>query len=281
MQTVPPTLTPVQTVLIQDSRMPAALFRSYVRLYASAWRRAYECTDPLDLDAEIAPLLDLPRSRARLHLQRLRAAGLIDWKRDASSRYVIRFGRSTGSSKAGGASRQGLEAQALPAQTAPPQAFSEPPSEDQDLYATVMRYLARAGVWKDAAQRIAGTITANQLRGDPTLPDLGDVLGWIAYCFAERSRHNIGQPATVLAARLCANQPCPRQQRPPRVCARCGLGEGFCTCAEPDYSYPESFLERALQPRLLCACAETLWGLCPACHALPCRCAPDDPGRCA
>jgi hypothetical protein len=279
MQTVPPILTPVQTVLIQDSNVSAPLFRSYVRLYASAWRRSYECTDPLDLDAEIAPLLDLPRSRARLHLHRLRSVGLIDWKRDAKSRYVIRFPHSGGSSKADAAAspaRQGVEAQTLPAQAA----LTQPPSADQDLYATVMRYLARAGVWKEAAQRIAGTIAANQLRGDPSLPDLGDVLGWIAYCFAERSRHNIGQPAVVLVARLSANQPCPRQQRPPRVCARCGLSEGFCACAEPGYGYPQSFLGRALQPRL-CARAETLWGLCSICHALPCRCAPDDPGRCA
>jgi hypothetical protein len=282
MQTVPPSLTPVQTVLIQDSNVSAPLFRSYVRLYASAWQRAYECTGPLDLDAEIAPLLDLPPSLARLHLRRLRSAGLIDWKRDARRRYVIHFPHSNGSSKANPAC-QGAEPQTWPAQTVPTQAaltqLSSGPPADQDLYATVMRCLARAGVWKEAAQRTAGIITANQLRGDPSLPDLGDVLGWIAYCFAERSLHNIGQPAVVLVARLSANQPCPRQQRPPRICARCGLSEGFCACAEPDYSYPESFLERALRPRL-CARAETLWGLCPICHALSCRCAPDEPERC-
>jgi hypothetical protein len=110
MQTVPPSLTPVQTVLIQDSNVSAPLFRSYVRLYASAWQRAYECTGPLDLDAEIAPLLDLPPSLARLHLRRLRSAGLIDWKRDARRRYVIHFPHSNGSSKANPAC-QGAEPQ--------------------------------------------------------------------------------------------------------------------------------------------------------------------------
>jgi len=287
MQTVPPILTPVQTVLIQDANVPAALFRSYVRLYASAWRSAYECTDPLDLEAGIAPMLGLPCSRARLHLDRLRSADLIDWKRDAENRYVIHFHHSGGPSQAVAAScaairasSQGAEAQTLPAQAALLQAPSEPaPPADQDLYTTVMRYLTRAGVWETAAQRIAGMITANHLRGDPSLPDLGDVLGWIAYCFAERSRHNIGQSPAVLAARLSANQRCPHKQRPPRVCARCGLGEAFCSCAEPDYGYPESFLERALRPRLLCARSETLWGLCPTCHALSCRCEPDEPNR--
>jgi hypothetical protein len=65
MQTVPPIHAPVQTVLIQGANLPAALFRSYVRLYASAWRRADQRTGPLDPKTEVAPLLGLPGRRAR------------------------------------------------------------------------------------------------------------------------------------------------------------------------------------------------------------------------
>ena len=58
-----------------------------------------------------------------------------------------------------------------------------------------MKWLERAGVWTDAAKRIAQQIRGNELRQQHYLPTRADVLGWMAFCFAYKHDNRIEKPA--------------------------------------------------------------------------------------
>jgi hypothetical protein len=100
MQPSQPAVTPLATELILDTHIPAALFLSYARLYAASWQHAYRCTDPLDFESQLLPLLGLRRAQARNHLRLLRFARLLDWSSE-NNRYVITFPRTSSSDQAG------------------------------------------------------------------------------------------------------------------------------------------------------------------------------------
>ena len=90
-----PLFIPLPTAAIQDERLPAPLFRSYARLYASAWGNSYCYAGPLDFESELAPLLGVRRSQVLQQLRLLHTAGLIDWERDNRGHYTIFFMRPT------------------------------------------------------------------------------------------------------------------------------------------------------------------------------------------
>ncbi len=137
---------------------------------------------------------------------------------------------------------------------------------------TVRRCLDRAGVWSDAVERINRLFELNAMRGNPNLPNLGDVLGWIAYCFAFQKRNKIGQPATVLAANLSANRRCPPEYRPPVICSGCQHEVDDCQCdVAPQPKYPIEFLEYAFVNDFTEG-KETFWGVCLRCRTFLCSC---------
>jgi hypothetical protein len=140
---------------------------------------------------------------------------------------------------------------------------------------TVMGCLLRAGVWSDHALRIEAQITQNVRRGHSYLPDLRDVLGWIAFCFAYRERNRIQSPAAVLSASLSANRRCPAMLRPPLICTRCHLDEAHCACQDSDPRLPPQFLDFAFEPEYD-ERSESFWGVCRRCHGFPCQCPPAD-----
>jgi hypothetical protein len=139
-------------------------------------------------------------------------------------------------------------------------------------FAQTMKWLERAGVWTDAAKCIAQQIYSSELRGKYFLPTRADVLGWMAFCFAYKRENGIEKSTQVVVANLSNNQRCPEKFRAPRLCAVCGLEEGWCECqGEPEYQYPDYFLEFAFEaeydPQF-----ENFWGVCLRCHAGKCRC---------
>ena len=155
-------------------------------------------------------------------------------------------------------------------------------SGDSSEPLTVMACLLRAGVWTDHALRIDAQITQNVRRGQANLPDLRDVLGWIAFSFAYRQKNKIAKPAAVLSACLSANRRCPDPHRPPYICTLCRRDQAHCTCPEPDLRLPRKFLDFAFEDEYD-ARIQTFWGVCRRCHAYPCQCpagrrqAEDDP----
>jgi len=169
------------------------------------------------------------------------------------------------------------------------------PSSTDPNYSSALLYLRRAGVWQSTAERLARNIAAGMRASsagcdsaddthreaaidNDTLPDLGDVLGWIAYCVSDREKNHIGQPAAVLAANLNAGRRCPENYRAPRICANCRGSEGYCECeGEPEYGYPPEFLPRALRQRSGYEDPYAdRWGVCFYCHAAPCQCNQDE-----
>jgi hypothetical protein len=280
MEPSPPQFTPLPTAVIQDKTMPPALFACYARLYAAAWRNDYRCTDPLHFEAELLPLLGVRRSQARQHLRLLRFAGLLDWTTQQDNRYTIRFPAAPAAMPAAGKTDcvvvgessllESRDSQQQHTQSDKP-LFQTAASEDE-VYTQALGYLGRAGVWPEVAERLAGQVARNQRSGDESLPGLTDVLGWIAYCFADREKNKIGLPAAVLAANLGANRLCPDEYRPPPLCANCRSEVDYCDCeGEPAPHFPPHFLEYAFRRQYQSFNLDR-WGVCTYCHASPCQC---------
>jgi hypothetical protein len=348
MTTTPrPTHIPVPNNILHDNRLPAGVFRSYVRLLSAADRHYYTHTDPLDFRTELAPLLGLSPSRAHKHLSLLCAAGLLDWMTGGDHCYVIRFfrgpemqpGETTGEDEFMGGKRptifdrppvsvgdgagqsltavpKGQEAGSpgpeKPNSRFPFSGIPNSPKQDFDdvdgfnliikeeslklqhqqtgsrsgelaaneaadpYQERVFHCLGRAGVWARTAQGVAAQMAANRQRAyNAYLPDLGDLLGWLAFAFAEGRANGVRNPAALVAANLRGDRRCPVSYRPPLVCQVCEREETHCECVEPRLDYPQMFLEFAFNanfdPEL-----ETFWGVCLTCHAYPCRCDPDE-----
>ncbi len=282
-----PPFTPILSALIADPRLPNNIFRSYMRLYAAAWTFAYQRTPDLDFSTQLLPLLGISRSQARQHLQMLRTAGLINWSSDGSQRYVIHFSGAPDSVgvdvnsnhkflKINIHQQQHTLSQKPEASTATPETAPDDPNYERALH-----YLQRAGVWSVSAQNAARKIAANIARPEKHLPGLGDVLGWIAYCFADREKNRITNPPAALAANLNAGRCCPENYLPPLICANCHYSEGYCECeGEPEYGYPPEFLERALRVRSGYELPYAdRWGVCIYCCASPCQCEEAEDGE--
>ncbi len=280
----PPPTTPLPNRAIFDRTMPAALFQSFARLYASAWHQDYQETDLLDFEAQLLPLLGLSRSQAREHLRLLRFAKLLDWTTNGAQGYTIRFPffSPVESGKADpvvdGFNSSEIEVKDSHQQHTGSGKAQTPeiPVEGAQTREMVLNCLARAGVWTDVAQRIAGKIVENQERGHAYLPSPADVLGWMAYCFADRRKNKIQHPAAVLAANLNANRRCPDYYRPRQICASCHLEQGYCRCSQPELGFPPEFLDFAFHVDYNDR-YENFWGVCPACHGFPCQCPDESP----
>ena len=210
------------------------------------------------------------RASVRNMLRTLRLAKLIDWQSDGANRYTI-FLLSPESQKA-----RLLDSDVV---VHPPenhyedsqQQHAESRNPDSPEALTVMGCLLRAGVWTDHALRIDSLITQNVRRGHSYLPDLRDVLGWIAFCFAYREKNHFNKPAAVLSASLAANRRCPDALRPPYICTACHRDEAHCQCEEPDPRLPPRFLDFAFSAEYD-ERSESFWGVCHRCHGLPCQC---------
>lgn len=141
-------------------------------------------------------------------------------------------------------------------------------------YTQAFSCLRQAGVWSKIAERLAQQIAANEQSDDPELSGIGDLLGWTAYCFADRKQNQISNPAAVLAANLTNNRPCPRNYQPPLICENCHRTQEYCRC-QPDkvrYSYPKEFVTLALKGSNKYSTYTDRWGVCMYCHAIPCQC---------
>jgi len=308
MNTHPPQVTPIFTRVIQDLSMPSGLLCSYIRLFAAAWRHAYQHTETLDFDAELAPLLGLRASQARQHLRSLRFAHLIDWRSDGNNHYMIYLTGPPvppGEQAAAQASPQsavvepGTSGNSSPVDVVVEESnlnFKEnihqqqtysallenwKPGVPSDVesplppqVAAARQWLKQAGVWPDVAGRIAVKIAENLQRGHPYLPGPADVLGWIAYCFGDQQKNKITQPSAVLAANLNANRCCPDEYRPPAICSACGCAEDWCDCdPKVPLGYPDEYLEAALHhTHSRYDYTHNRWGICLNCGALSCRC---------
>lgn len=282
MNQLTPQITPLATEVINDPTMPAGLFQSYARLYAAAAAHDFQHTGPLDFDSQVVPLLGLRRSQVRQHLQALRFAKLLDWSTDGNNHYVFRFKSGFPDSVGDGVVDS---EKSLPEEIQQQQQPSEKPEQD-GVEQQVRGWLLRAGVWGDAAARLARQVAENESRQSQDergtaarqepghRPGRADVLGWMAYCFAGREKNGIAQPAAVLAANLNAGRLCPPEYRPPLVCSSCGYSEDYCECPEgPVPGYPQEFLEQALSTRKRYTLTpHSRWGVCESCHGLPCKC---------
>ena len=314
MDATPPRFTPLFTQVLLDLTIPAALLCSYVRLYAAAWRSSYRCTEPLDFELELAPLLGLRPSQAREHLRFLRLARLLDWRSDGSHRYTVYLnaapdrsppelapveaapdsgppGARIPESVVGGVNfnrfkenqpdhlqHQHTDSENPSAEmSAPAEAADDDPASDDPVVAEarqVLDWLVQAGVWQASAERLAQRLVAEQHGQGRAGFDAGDVLGWLAYCFADQEKNKIQQPAAVTTANLAAGRRCPAEYRPRRVCLDCGYVESDdgCACEDgPRYGYPDAMLGRALRDNPY-DLRNDRWGICKYCGALPCQC---------
>ena len=281
-----PTFIPIAAAIINDTTMPPALFRSFLRLYAAAQKHSFQHTDPLDFETELVPLLGLRRTQVRQHLRLLRFAKLLDWQTDGSNHYTIRFlvplphkSEKTDSVDVIGFNSEDItknttEQQTHVAEAALHGSLPEPQSE---TYRTALHYLLEAGVWMDVARQIARQIAESEAHGEAHALTPADVLGWIAYCFADQEANRIQNPVTVLVANLKADRRCPPAYRPQPVCLRCEYTASECVCPQgPQKGYPDSFLELALGRRRYSPYKDDRWGVCQFCHAYVCKCY-DDP----
>ncbi|MCB9135136.1 MAG: hypothetical protein H6636_06905 [Anaerolineales bacterium] len=127
-------------------------------------------------------------------------------------------------------------------------------------------WLIQAGVWCDEAETLAVTLAENEiLRAyNAHLPTRADILGWIV---ALKNRPDVQKPDAMLARNLKYGRRAPVKLRPPHVCATCQRTEGYCTCPQPIWTYPDELLTHALDPDNATWC-------CHHCHALPCACIP-------
>ena len=272
-----PAHTPIPTAAILDSTLPAQALQALARLYAAAEPTNYEHTAPLDFDRQLVPLLHASRTQVRNTLRLLRLAKLIHWSSDGANRYTIHL-LSPANQTPDQAdsiddvridSPQNLIRQHHPTESGEPETGSG--------YLTVLDCLLRAGVWTDAALRIDAQITANVRRGHTYLPDLRDVLGWIAFCFAYQRQNKLSNPSAVLAANLNANRRCPEVNRPPYICSQCRRDEAHCACPDPDLRIPPKFLDYAFSDEFD-ERSQSFWGVCHRCHAFPCACVPGEQG---
>ena len=301
-------VTPLLTSLIYNQQLTATLFRSYLRLYAAAWKQDYRTTAALDFESQLVQLLGLSSSQARRHLQQLRISGLLNWQIDADQRYVICFTALDDSQSAlkrdsafpdpddvvnsinlinikdskhhhtqvQSAIKRVSALAAAPAasstaltKTAKQEAEDRPLDEAQRF---VLSCLARAGIWSDVAQRLAEQIYANHCAADPYQPGVADVLGWIVYCCGEQEKNSIHTPAAVLARNLQSGRCCPEALRPQPICARCGYEHSACVCEEgPQDYFPPEFIDAAFKGRHY-DINTNRWGVCKICHAFPCKC---------
>lgn len=275
----PPPTTPLPNQAIFDRTMPAALFQSFARLYASAWNHDYRKTDLLDFDSQLRPLLGLSRSQVREHLRLLRFAKLIDWTTNGAQGYTIQFPFKppVGSEKPDPVvdglmlSDTNLEDSQQQHSDSGVAGTNKTSPQSAKTRGYVLECLGRAGVWNDVAQRIAAKIDQNQIRGHAYLPSPADVLGWIAYCFADRRKNKINHPVAVLAANLNANRRCPDTYRPNQICTSCHLEGGYCHCDQPEMGFPPEFLDFAFSLDYNTR-YQNIWGVCSACHGFPCQC---------
>ncbi len=97
-----PRYVPIHEAIVTDQTMAAALFQSYSRLLACAWRQNYQRTDPLDFETQIVPLLGLSRTQAREHLRLLRFGKFIQWTTNGAGRYLISFPNTVRAASDGG-----------------------------------------------------------------------------------------------------------------------------------------------------------------------------------
>lgn len=86
-----PHSVPILSAVITDDSLSDPCYRTYCRLLSRAWRNNYTQTDPLDLYGDVLPLLRLSQSKAREHLNILRAAKLIRWTTNRSGVYTFTF----------------------------------------------------------------------------------------------------------------------------------------------------------------------------------------------
>lgn len=291
--------TAIPNNILFDYTLPAGLLVSLLRLQAVAGG-AMRQVGPLDFDRGLIPLMGVKSSQARAHLRALRMAKLLHWSVDSAGRYTVFLAipefHQSGSQPSvedvdvnnqniddGFIQQQQTNAEkpsslegaaGLTGSRDQPDALSVELETlmDDPVSAEVLQWLAQAGVWTDRAARIARQIAENERRRKYYLPVRGDVLGWIAFCFAYQTQHKIIKPVQVLAANLVHNRRCPKNLLPPRVCAACKFEEGRCQChGEPDYGYPAEFIEFAFRAEYN-EYAQTFWGICKSCHAYPCQC---------
>ena len=270
-----PAHTPIPTAAILDSTLPAQALQTLARLYAAAQPHDYRHTSPLEFDRQLVPLLHASRTQVRNTLRLLRLAKLIDWSSDGARRYTIHLLSPESHKAAVADSYDVVENQTEKTVIRQHHPTDSEGAESQDGFLTVLDCLLRAGVWTDAALRIDSQITTNVRRGHTYLPDLRDVLGWIAFCFAYQRENKLSNPAAVLAANLNANRRCPEKNRPPYICNLCHRDEAHCACDDPDLRLPPKFLEYAFTDEFD-ARTQSFWGVCRRCHAFPCACQPGE-----
>jgi hypothetical protein len=91
MDLITPRVIPLLTYLLYDNRLTAPLLRSFLRLFAVAWKHDFQHTDPLEFEPHLTQILDLSPDHAHRHLQHLRSTGLLDWSTDDNRHYVVEF----------------------------------------------------------------------------------------------------------------------------------------------------------------------------------------------
>lgn len=84
--------TPIPDEILSSRDLSASLIVSYGRLRSAAWRHAYRCTEPLDIEHDLRPLLGgISRSNVLAHLKALKLARLIAWTTNGNHKYIITF----------------------------------------------------------------------------------------------------------------------------------------------------------------------------------------------
>jgi len=91
MDLITPRVIPLLTYLLYDNRLTAPLLRSFLRLFAVAWKHDFRHTDPLPFEPHLMQIIGVCPSQARRHIQQLRRTGLLDWYIDDNQHYVIKF----------------------------------------------------------------------------------------------------------------------------------------------------------------------------------------------
>jgi hypothetical protein len=91
MDLITPRVIPLLTYLLYDNRLTAPLLRSFLRLFAVAWKHDFQHTDPLPFEPHLMQIIGVCPSQARRHIQQLRRTGLLDWYIDDNQHYVIKF----------------------------------------------------------------------------------------------------------------------------------------------------------------------------------------------
>ncbi|HBD19815.1 MAG TPA: hypothetical protein DC063_06880 [Arenimonas sp.] len=285
-----PRYVPILESIVADQTMAAALFQSYSRLLAAAWRQNYQRTDPLDFETEIVPLLGLSRTQAREHLRLLRFGKFIQWTTNGAGRYLISFPNThtyTDTTPSAPAPDRGVRDSGKP--DLPERESGKPDSvvvvlntKPEPLSNTTTRsgipenrtrteaLLVCFGVWPEPAHAIAEQIAENEARNEygNRLPDLRHVLAWIKYvCDPENEIH---APQALAVANLRHNTPAPEAYLPPLICRACDRVEAVCACPQPQLYLPPIFDARATRVKDGFDFDHDRWGLCLRCHRFAC-----------